>query len=70
MKHMQLHHIKRLLAGSWFIAIVGIGFAGDVASPGARIALAAFALLPPLALMRFWTHPVPTMSESINQARR
>jgi hypothetical protein len=34
------------------------------------IALAAFALLPPLALLLLWNEPAQTMSESINEGRR
>jgi hypothetical protein len=32
--------------------------------------LAGFGLLPPLALLLLWNEPAPTMSESINNARR
>jgi hypothetical protein len=39
-------------------------------SPGGLALLAAFALLPPLAMVFLWNEPQETMSESIRGGRR
>lgn len=67
---MQLEYTKATLAAAWILAAVVLGLVGGVTSPGARLLLAGFALVPPLVLVLFWHGPSQTMSESIHQARR
>jgi len=66
---MQIQPIKMIVGGVWALAVFAIAMAFDVSGLGV-LAVAAFALLPPLALLLLWNEPAQTMSESINQARR
>ena len=66
---MQLQRIKVGLSALWVFTIVGIAIALDVSWAGGT-ALLALGALPPLALLLLWNDPRPTMSESINDARR
>lgn len=66
---MQLQHIKMIVAGGWALAMFAIAMAVDFSGFG-TLAIAAIALLPPLALLLLWRDPSPTMSESITRARR
>jgi hypothetical protein len=42
----------------------------EITSAGGRVALVAFGLLPPLAMLLMWNEPSQTLSESINEQRR
>jgi hypothetical protein len=66
---MQLERIKWVVAGVWMIAAVILGlFVRDVTWQ-MWTALIALAVLPPLALLFWWTDPAQTMSETISEAR-
>jgi hypothetical protein len=66
---MQLQRIKTVAAALWMLTVIVIATAVEV-SWTTGIALAAFGLLPPLALLLLWNEPRQTMSESIRDARR
>ena len=66
---MQLERIKRVVAGVWVIAALILGLFIRDLSWQIWIAFIALALLPPLALLLWWTDPAQTMSEAINDAR-
>ena len=67
---MQLERIKRVVTALWVIAAVIVGlFIRDVNWQTWAVFI-ALAVLPPLALLLFWTAPAQTMSETINEARR
>ena len=67
---MQLERIKRVVTAVWVIAAVIVGlFIRDVNWQTWAVFI-ALAVLPPLALLLFWTAPAQTMSETINEARR
>jgi hypothetical protein len=67
---MQLERIKWVLTAAWVISAVVLGlFVRDVTWQ-IWVAFIALAVLPPLALLLWWTDPAQTMSESINDARR
>ena len=67
---MQLERIKKVAAGVWVIAAVILGlFVREVTWP-MWVAFIALSVLPPLALLLWWTEPAQTMSETINDARR
>ena len=67
---MQLERIKRVVTALWVIAAVIVGlFIRDVNWQTWAVFI-ALAVLPPLALLLFWTAPAETMSETINEARR
>lgn len=66
---MELQHIKMAVASLWVLTAVVIAIAIDP-SWIVGIALAAVGLLPPLAILLLWNHPVQTMSERIREGRR
>ena len=67
---MQLERIKWVVTGAWLTSAVILGlFVRDV-SWQIWTAFIALALLPPLALLLWWTDPAQTMSETISEARR
>ena len=67
---MQLERIKWAITSAWMMAAVILGvFVRDVTWQ-ISAAFVALAVLPPLALLPWWTHPAQTMSETINAARR
>ena len=57
------------MSSLWILAaIVTILVAG--ASMTANLGIIALGVLPPVALLLLWAEPLPTMSRSINEARR
>ena len=67
---MQKHYRKVVLAGAWMTIVVAVSLAADVTSLTGRFVLAAFGLVPALVVMRFWSGPPQTISQSISTARR
>jgi hypothetical protein len=66
---MQIQRIKMIACAVWVLAAIAI--ATIVGASGVGLAAAAaFAFLPPLALLFLWNEPKQTMSESISRARR
>jgi hypothetical protein len=66
---MQLEPIKRVVAGVWVIAAVILGLVVRDLSWQVWAGFIALAVLPPLALLLWWTDPAQTMSETISEAR-
>ena len=66
---MSLQQIKMTGSAVWMLAALVIIVAAR-ASMYANIVIAALGVLPPLALLLLWNDPEPTMSESINDAKR
>ena len=66
---MQLERIKWVVAGAWVIAAVVVGLFVSDLTWQMWAALIALAVMPPLALLYWWTDPVQTMSETISEAR-
>jgi hypothetical protein len=67
---MQLKHIKLTITVVWLIAISVATFLGGVASPSGWLLLAVTAVLPAVAMMRYWNDPGQTMSQRIEQDLR
>ena len=67
---MALNRIKIAVAAAWMLVILIVGLVLKTTSGEGLLLLAAFGLLPPLAMWRLWTEPVQTMSESIQSGRR
>ena len=67
---MQLKHIKLTIGVVWLVAIAIFTILSGVNSPSGWLLLAATAVLPPVAMMRYWHDPDQTMSERIHQAMR
>ena len=66
---MQLERIKWVVAGVWMIAAVVLGLFVRDLNWQIWAAFIALAVLPPLALLFWWTDPAQTMSETISEAR-
>lgn len=64
-----LQSIKMALAAVWVFAALAIGLLAGVSSQGGSLALAAFGLLPPAALLLLWNHLAKSMSEDIRASR-
>jgi hypothetical protein len=67
---MRTHYRKIMLAGAWMTIVVAVSLAADVTSLTGRFVLAAFGLVPVLVVMRFWSGPPQTITQSISSARR
>ena len=67
---MQLERIKWVVTGAWVTSAVILGLFLRDASWQIWAALIALAVLPPLALLVWWTDPAETLSETISEARR
>jgi len=66
---MPLQRIKMTVAGLWILTALVVGLAFD-RSWTVGLVLAAFGLLPPLAILLLWNEPAQTMSERIRDAKR
>jgi hypothetical protein len=66
---MQKHYRKVVLAGAWMTIVVAVSLAADITSLTGRFVLAAFGVVPILIVMRFWSGPPQTISQSIDAAR-
>ena len=67
---MQLVSIKVLIATLWVSAVSIAGMAANVNSFGGWMVLGALAVVPPIVMLRRWSGPQQSMSESIQEARR
>ena len=66
---MQLERIKWVVAAAWVTSAVILGlFVPDLTWQIWAVFI-ALAVLPPLALLFWWTDPAQTMSETISEAR-
>jgi hypothetical protein len=62
---MKILQIKKIFAAVWLAGAIVIGLVIGAGTPGALALLAAFGLLPPVALWFLWNEPQETMSQSI-----
>jgi hypothetical protein len=67
---MQLGRIKNVIAGVWLVTAVILGLFVSDMTWQMWVAFIALSVLPPLALLLWWTDPAQTMSETISDARR
>ena len=67
---MSLQQIKMSVSAVWVLiaTVIAIAVSIDMSSTKGLM-LAAFGLLPPLAILLLWNEPPQTMSERINDAR-
>jgi cyanate permease len=66
---MELQKIKMVVSAAWVAVTLAIAIAAQVPWPF-QFAIGALALLPPLALLLWWTDPAQTMTEAIDEVRR
>jgi len=67
---MEPISIKTVLAIAWVSVICVAGIAGNLHSLSGWAVLVVVAIVPPMILITWWKDPVPTLSESIQKARR
>ena len=67
---MQTEHVKAALAGGWIAAAGSIGYLAGTSSVAGWTLLAMVSLAPPVLMVRFWSAPPQTMSETIRNALR
>lgn len=67
---MSLPYLKATCAAAWVSTMGAAGLLGVIPLPAGWIALAAFAILPPLVMLRYWQDPPQTISQSIQEAIR
>jgi hypothetical protein len=67
---MTLQTLKVSTAAAWVLAIASAGLLASVTSFSLWLALAGLAIVPPLVMMRFWSQPDQTMSQSIQEILR
>jgi len=68
-RDMQLERIKWILTGVWVMTAAIVGLVIRDVTWQIWAAFIALAVLPPVALLLWWTQPAQTMSETINEAR-
>ena len=67
---MQLVSIKATIAMLWVSTVSIVGIAANVNSFSNWTAFGVVALIPLLVMMWRWNDPLPTMSQSIQEALR
>jgi len=67
---MQTEYVKATLIGLWILVVGTVGVGLGVTSIAGWAALAVLLLVPPTAMLRFSSVPLPSMSESIGKVLR
>jgi multisubunit Na+/H+ antiporter MnhG subunit len=67
---MQTDHVKATLIGLWILTVGVLGYVVGSTSFVGWTVLAVIALTPPVVLMRLWSAPAPSMSETIRDVLR
>ena len=68
--NMNRVSIKAVIAMLWVVAVTIVGIVGNVNSLLLWTVLATVALLPPVLIVRRWSEPRQSMSQSIQEALR
>jgi hypothetical protein len=66
---MQPKYMKATISAVWVGALCAIALFGHLTF-SAWVLVVAFAVLPPLVVMRYWRDPVQTTSQSIQEVLR
>jgi hypothetical protein len=66
---MQPKYMKATISAVWVCVLCAVALYGDFTF-SAWALLLAFAVIPPLVVMRYWREPVQTTSQSIQKALR
>jgi hypothetical protein len=62
--------VKAALIVAWVLAVGALGFSWGATSIMGWALLVVVSLVPPVLMLRFWTAPAQSMSESIQKALR
>jgi hypothetical protein len=66
---MQLNSLNAALTGAWVLAVCAFGYMSGASFAGWTL-LAVVSLLPVVLMVRLWSAPAPTMSETIQKVLR
>ena len=69
-QNMQTDFVKAALMGVWVLAVGAFGYMSGTTSFAAWTLLAVVSLTPPVLMVRLWSAPPATLSESIRQVLR
>ena len=67
---MQTDYMKATLIAAWVLAVGTLGYVSGATSFAAWTTLAVLSLVPPVVMMRLWSAPTSSMSESIREVLR
>ena len=69
-QHMHTDYVKAALMAAWVLAVGALGYVSGTTSVAGWAIVTALSLLPPAVMLRLWSPPSPTMSESIREVLR
>lgn len=69
-QNMQTDFVKAALTGAWILAVGAFGYLSGTGSFAGWTLLAVVSLAPPVLMVRLWSAPPPTMSETIQNVLR
>lgn len=63
-------YLKAAVMAPWILAVGGLAYMADTTTIAGWTVVAVLSLVPPAVMMRLWSAPVPTTSESIREVLR
>lgn len=67
---MQTDHVKAALMGAWILSVGVLGYVSGTTSFAGWTLVAVLLVVPPALMVRLWSVPPPTMSETIRDVLR
>jgi hypothetical protein len=67
---MQNDYVKAALVVVWILAVCALGYVSGITSFAGWTGVVVMSMLPPALMVRFWSKPDPSMSESIRDVLR
>jgi hypothetical protein len=67
---MQSDFVKAALMAAWVVAVGALGYMSGTTSFAGWTVLAVVSLVPPALMVRLWSAPSPSMSETIQEVLR
>jgi hypothetical protein len=67
---MPTNFVKAALTGAWVLAVGAFGYMSGTSSFAGWMILAVVSLAPPVLMVRLWSAPPLTMSETIRNVLR
>jgi uncharacterized membrane protein YhdT len=67
---MQIDYVKTALMAGWILAVAGLGYGFGTTSFTGWTVVAVLSVLPLVFMVRLWSAPSPSMSESIREVLR
>lgn len=64
---MQTDYVKAALTGVWILAVGVLGYVSGTTSFAGWTVVAIVSLVPPAVMVRLWSAPTPSMSETIRE---